>query len=996
MADPEWNFGHVAGVCDVAYVGSGDDARLVTCGADNAVYVRHPSSGEVEESFTEEHEDMVNVVAVAPDGKTFATGSDDACVKLFAFEDGKRAFESNVTRFSLPVRALAFSADGAFLAAGGEDACVKVIKMADRSVALTLQTASKCVKSVSFDPKGEFLSATDDVGRLTVWALAATPAAADISETAAEQSEDKAAVEPGDCVMSATVAPVTAPDAPSTNGARWRPDGEVLAAPGRENDVTFFERRGWTELDDRRLNVPPASDGTSSDDESARAKIAHADAVAFVAWSPNGKYLLSSGKDCLVAVWDVAARTVVRQTRHDAVVCAAAWRAGANAVALVDANGQWAEWTAVVPDGMTSPFAPVGAEELDMAGGAPRDGREAEEDAARAAAADDADDADDDLADMDEEAYYAEMDRRRAEKRRAADAARVAAAAAAAAAAGSPGVPTPQPPFQVGAARAAAKAKTSAERPASRRFLCYNMLGSVTSTGEAGSDFNVVEMAFHDTSRRGRVPTITDYHGYDVAVLGERGCALASPGSEEGGAATVFYRPYESWAHAPEWRVALPKGERAVSIAAGDAFVAVVTSERLLRVFTHAGAQRHVVALEGAPVTCAGKGDSLVVVWHAAAPTLAAKPPGSRASASDRVEQRLAFAEYDVADDGAVLSRGALPLAPGSTLTWLGFAEDATRSGAAGAIAFASSDGVVRVRTPAFGGSFAPVFRSADARAQEGEHHWPVAVSVADDVVGARAGFYAVCCRDADGPPVHPKPVLTPMPLSHPVALPEGSTGELEDAASRARVAVALAAAAAEKERARRGGAVSGESADALREAHAASDKASLRLFHAACKAEKPARAADVAATLHLPSSMHGALKLANALGQGALAQRVTSLIEAAMATAAAEAAAAREPAYYEHPSQLETPGQDGGAVSVSRAAAAPAPAARAADDDANPFARRKPSAEKAEPAKENDASAGDEAAAGGVLKSKAGFERDVSAAPPAKKSRASNPFARK
>jgi chromosome transmission fidelity protein 4 len=487
-------------------------------------------------------------------------------------------------------------------------------------------------------------------------------------------------------------------------------------------------------------------------------------------------------------------------------------------------------------------------------------------------------------------------------------------------------------------------------------------------------------MAFHDTGRRGRVPTITDYHGYDIAVLGERGCALASPGSKEGGAATVFYRPYESWAHAPEWRVALPKGERAVSVAAGDAFVAVVTSERLLRVFTHAGAQKHIVQLEGAPVTCAAKGDSLVVVWHAGAP---------------QTEQRLAYAEYDVGDDGAVVSRGALPLAPGSTLTWLGFCE--TGAGAAGAIAYASSDGVVRVRTPAFGGSFAPVFRSADARAQEGEHHWPVAVSVADDVNGACAGFYAVVCRDADGPAVHPKPVLTPMPLSHPVALPEGSAGELEDVASRARLAAALAAAAAEKERARRGD-VSGASADALREAHAASDKASLRLFHAACKAERPARAADVAAMLHLSSSMHGALKLANALQQGALAQRVTSLIEASMAAAAAEAAAAREPAYYEHPSQLETPGQDRGAYD-----AAPAPAARvgAADDDANPFSRRKSSsAEKRAPAKENDVSASagdfDSAAAPGVLKSKAGFERDISAAPPSKKSRAANPFARK
>ena len=993
MAAPEWNFGHVAGVCDVAYIGSGDDARLVTCGADNAVYVRHPSSGEVEESFTEEHEDMVNVVAVAPDGKTFATGSDDACVKLFAFEDGKRAFESNVTRFSLPVRALAFSADGAFLAAGGEDACVKVIKMADRSVALTLQTRSKCVKSVSFDPKGQFLSATDDVGQLTVWSLAAKAEEADAEENAADGSGPAAAVEPGDCVMSATVAPVTAPDAPSTNGARWRPDGEVLAAPGRENDVTFFERRGWTELDDRRLGVELGVKKTNPDDSDGASPTAHTAAVAFVAWSPNGKYLLSSGADCLVAVWDVAARTVVSRTRHDAIVCAAAWRAEKNAVAMVDANGQWAEWTDVVPESMPSPFAPVGAEALDMSGGAPRDGREAvseDDDADRADA-----DADDDLADMDEEAYYAEMDRRRAEKRRKADEKRREAATAAVLASNTaPGVvPTPQAPFQVGAVKAktdakAATATTSSAKektPASRRFLCYNMLGSVTSAGESGSDFNVIEMAFHDTSRRGRVPTITDYHGYDVAVLGERGCALASPGSKDGGAATVFYRPYESWAHAPEWRVALPKGERAVSVAAGSDFVAALTSERLLRVFTPNGAQKHIVQLEGAPVTCAAKGDSLVVCWHAAAPI---------ASSGAGTEQRLAFAEYDMGENlGAeVLSRGALPLSPGSTLTWLGHVEQHGSEDISGAIAYAASDGVVRVRTPAFGGSFAPVFRSSDARAQEGEHHWPVAVSVADDVNGG-AGFYAVCCRDANGPPVFPKPVLTPLPLSHPVALPEGSAGELEDAASRARVAAALAAATAERERARRG-AVSGASADALREAHAASDKASLRLFHAACKAERPARAADVAAMLHLGSSMHGALKLANALGQNALAGRVTSLIEATMAAAAAEAAAAREPAYYEHPSQLETPGQDRGELLEAPAARKPA------DDDANPFARRKPSrAEKPETRRaETDAENDTENVSGSprVLKSKAGFERDVSAAPPAKKVRASNPFARK
>ena len=49
MAPPEWNFGHVAGICDVSFVGSGDDALLVTCGADNAVTVRNPETAEIEE-----------------------------------------------------------------------------------------------------------------------------------------------------------------------------------------------------------------------------------------------------------------------------------------------------------------------------------------------------------------------------------------------------------------------------------------------------------------------------------------------------------------------------------------------------------------------------------------------------------------------------------------------------------------------------------------------------------------------------------------------------------------------------------------------------------------------------------------------------------------------------------------------------------------------------------------------------------------------------------
>ena len=648
MAPPEWNFGHVAGICDVSFVGSGDEALLVTCGADNAVTVRNPETLEIEESFTEEHDDAVNVLAVRPDGAKFATGSDDNSVKLFNFAGASREFESNVVRFTLPVRALAWSADGAFLAAGGEDNAVKVVKMDDKSVALDLATRSKCVKSLAFDPKGDFLGAVDDAGVLTVWALKAIAAGDDDDADMSDGDDDgkKGSTEPGEIVLAATVAPMTEPDSCEVNRACWRPDGAVIAVPGREHDVTFFARGTWTELENHRLIAEDGSEGKG-----------HGENVVLAQWSPNGKYLLTSAKDHTVCVWDVKERKVINFIKHESTVCGACWRQTGNAVALVDGDGQWTLWkNPVPPSGFTGPTTQVDAAELDffeaeeplapLAGGM---GDEVMDGEVNVASEDE-----EDMGDMDEEQYYSELERRKRMKRKLAKSAQGAAVAAA---------PTPQPPFQVGSVPAKT-AKDDAGNDANgstRRFLCYNMIGSVVSTGEPGGDFNSVEMAFHDTSRGGRIPTITDYHGYSVGCLGERGCALASPAKQSGGSSVLFYRPYESWTHKSDWSVTLPVGEDVVSVATGKDWVAALTSGRMLRIFSHAGAQRQMVQLDGAPVTAAGKGDSLVVAWHASAPALV---PDAADPKVLRVEQRIEFAEYDVANGGKVLSKGRIPLPP--------------------------------------------------------------------------------------------------------------------------------------------------------------------------------------------------------------------------------------------------------------------------------------------------------------------------------------------
>ena len=149
---------------------------------------------------------------------------------------------------------------------------------------------------------------------------------------------------------------------------------------------------------------------------------------------------------------------------------------------------------------------------------------------------------------------------------------------------------------------------------------------------------------------------------------------------------------------------------------------------------------------------------------------------------------------------------------------------------------------------------------------------------------------------------------------------------------------------------------------------------------------ERPARAADIAASLRLSNSLDGALRLANALHQPALARRVTDLIEASMA---AQAARERHEHYaYAHPGSRAS-SRRRGRRDPTRARSPPraAPA-----EEANPFARRAANASKEnERQKPEEEKADDRSAA---VKTKAGFE--ANATTPAKKSRAANPFARK
>ncbi len=127
--------------------------------------------------------------------------------------------------------------------------------------------------------------------------------------------------------------------------------------------------------------------------------------------------------------------------------------------------------------------------------------------------------------------------------------------------------------------------------------------------------------------------------------------------------ASLFYHRLNAWGTDPEWRHFLPSGEEPECIALGKEWVAVATSNQLVRVLSHGGVQTALWSVGGPVVCVSGWEHALAVVSHA---------PGSGSAFG---AQRLHVSVYDMKRRVRVHS-GECPLTPGATLKWIGWAEN--------------------------------------------------------------------------------------------------------------------------------------------------------------------------------------------------------------------------------------------------------------------------------------------------------------------------------
>ncbi|GAB2289736.1 Protein ENHANCER OF LHP1 1 [Dionaea muscipula] len=767
----------------------------------------HPSPAPPK--FLRHHRDGVAALALSPNSTCLASGSIDRSVKLYKFPSGE--FETNITRFTLPIRALAFNKSGSMLAAAGDDEGIKLINTIDGTVARVLKGHKGPVTCLGFDPNNEYLASVDSRGTVIYWELCS-----------------------GDILHNLKgVAPDSGSDMSILNVLSWSPDGEMLSVPGVKNDVVMYDRDTAEKLFSLRGE--------------------HGQYICFLSWSPNGKYLATSGLDKQVLIWDIEHKQDIDRQKFDERICCMGWKPIGNALAVIDVMGKYGIWESVIPSSMKSPTEDIPSVQSKNNNGLLLFDEDEQEPSATGTFSDLAEDShgeseppsrkrlrkqpSDYISDEDiDELMPPSVEPSKISSRGHKEKERYNGIKEEKGGVFNSRL-TMQEAFQPGA---------TPIQPGARCFLCYNMLGSITTVEH--DTYSHIEIDFHDTSLGPRVPPMTDYFGFTMASLNENGSVFANPRKGEKHLSTLMYRPFRSWANNSEWSMRFEE-EEVKAVALGTAWVAAVTSFNFLRIFTEGGLQRHVISLDGPVVTAAGFKDELVVVTHSSQPL----PPNN---------QMLEFSVLNISN-GTQPSRGHLPLSPGSTLAWFGFSEE-------GQLSSYDSKGVLRVYTKQFGGSWLPLFSASSMKKPE-EKYW---------VVGLNADkLFCVVCKNPDlCPKVTPKPVLTLLDLSIPLACSDLGADMLENEFIMRNIhlwkiqkridemmSVGMDTTALD---------------DEAFNMEAALDRCILRLIASCCNGDKLPRATELVKLLSLEKSVKGAIKLVTALKLPYLAERFNSILE--------------------------------------------------------------------------------------------------------------------